>query len=130
MCVLLRACDSRPSPINQPVPCSWITKDLTVKVTEQFNEQVNWLYEIRLYGHWETNKTEFNFNEGDNETWPLSWDATLEPLATVTRSRIFGKEMDEKEDLLLEIWSEAPESSIQGLGLSMDWEIYAVAYAC
>ena len=34
--------------------------------------------------------------------------------------------MDEKEDLLPEIWPEAPESSIQGLGLPMNWEMQAV----
>ena len=59
-------------------------------------------------------------NEGDNETWPLPWDATLDSLATVTRWEIFGKEIDENEDLLPEIWWEAPESSIQGLGHPID----------
>jgi len=34
---------------------------------------------------WGINKTEFKFREGDKETWPTPWDATFDPLITVTR---------------------------------------------
>jgi len=48
----------------------------------------------------------------DKGTWPIPWDATLDPLATITNWGIFGEEINENAKLLGEMWWEAPVSSI------------------
>ena len=71
-------------------------------------------------------KTKFKFSEGDKETLPIPWDATLDPLATVIKWGTLGEEIEENEEMLLETWSEAPEQRIYGLRPFTDWEMHAV----
>lgn len=52
----------------------------TVSRTSQLTQKLNY----------KDNEIEFKFSEGDEETWPTPWDATLNPLAAVTRWGIFG----------------------------------------
>jgi len=44
---------------------------------------VNWLKEIRLKGWAWTKRPNFWLKEG--ETWPVPWEATLDPLARVMK---------------------------------------------
>jgi len=81
---------TQPSPINCLVPCSYITKELTSNVIEQFKDLVNWLKEIRLKGQAGTKRTDFRFKEGERETWLTPLEETLE-LAKVMKWWFLGK---------------------------------------
>lgn len=59
------------SSISQLVLCSYVTKELASKVTEQFNDLVNWLKEMGLKGQVGTNRANFKFKERERETWPI-----------------------------------------------------------
>ena len=71
-------------------------------------------------------KIEFNFKEEERRTWPIPWEATLDPFAKVTRWGNLGGKIDENKELLPKIWSETPESIIHGFWPSTNWEIQAL----
>lgn len=68
-------------------------------------------------------KTKLIFKEYKG-TWTIPWYATLDLLATITSQGVFREEINLNEELLLEMWSEALESSMQGPCPYIHWEIY------
>lgn len=88
---------------------------------EQLNKLVNWLREIRFLEQVWSRRTKFRFKGGERGTWP-----TLDPLGKVIKWGTIGEEMEESKEVLLEIWSKAPESSIHGLWFSTVWEMQVV----
>ena len=74
-----------------------------------------------MKGHPSINKTDFKDNDAVGETYPMPSTMTFEPFTQVMNCGKSGvKRQVKRRERLLATWSEAPESSIQGLGLVLE----------
>jgi len=110
--------------IGRSIPRSYITKELGLKVIEQFKDLVNWLKDSKA--NQEQKEQILYLMKEKGETWRTPCVETLEPLPKFMKWGFFGKERAENKEVSPKIWSKALESIIHGLLLSTDCEMQVV----